>query len=97
MKIVINGKEIALREKDILIAKKALDRFVKTIKDGAVENNLPTLYIALLAVMKVKATDLLNSLNSEQVEEIVRLLDRPAIHDLVGADGLEEKEESLYF
>ena len=42
MKIVINGKEVALREKEVRIAKKAINRLLQTMKEGAVENNMPT-------------------------------------------------------
>lgn len=75
MKIVINGKEVALREKEVRIAKKAINRLLQTMKEGAVENNIPTLYVAVLAVMKVKATELLNSLDPVQLEEVMQLLE----------------------
>lgn len=75
MKIVINGKEVTLREKEVQVAKKAINRLLQKMKEGAVENNMPTLYVAILAVMKVKATELLNRLDPVQWEEIVQLLE----------------------
>lgn len=75
MKIVVDGKVFTLRETDVQIAKQALNRFMKVIKEGAAENNMPLLYIAFLAVMKVKATDMLNNLDPEQLAEVVRLLE----------------------
>lgn len=75
MKIMINGKEVTLREKEVRVAKKAIDRLLKKMKEGAVENNVPTLYVAVLAVMKVKATELLNSLDPVQWEKVVQLLE----------------------
>lgn len=75
MKIMINGKEVTLREKEVRVAKKAIDRLLQKMKEGAVENNVPTLYVAVLAVMKVKATELLNSLDPVQWEKVVQLLE----------------------
>lgn len=77
MKIVIHGEEFILREKEVEIAKQAVNRFIKVIKEGSIENNMPTLYLALLAVMKAKSTDLLESLNHEQIAVIMRLLQKP--------------------
>lgn len=75
MKIMINGKEVTLREKEVRVAKKAIDRLLQKMKEPPVENNVPTLYVAVLAVMKVKATELLNSLDPVQWEKVVQLLE----------------------
>lgn len=74
MKIVINGEELSLKEKEVEIAKQSINRFLGVIKEGSIENNMPTLYITLLAVMKTKATDLLNGLDLQQLRDTVELL-----------------------
>lgn len=75
MKIVINNRELKLREKDVQIAQKSVERMIETIKKGAIENNMPTLYIAFLAVMKIKVNELLQCLDYEQFAMIVELLE----------------------
>ncbi len=74
MKIVIDGEELVLRKEEVEIAKQAVNRFIRVVKEGGVENNMPTLYITLLAVMHAKATDLLNTLNGEQIAKVLNLL-----------------------
>lgn len=48
MKIVIDGEELVLRQEEVEIAKQAVNRFMRVVKEGGIENNMPTLYITLL-------------------------------------------------
>lgn len=44
------------------------------LKEGAIENNMPTLYITILAVMNVKSSELLKTIEPQKLEEIMQLL-----------------------
>ena len=88
MQLIVDGKTILLRDKEVQIAGEALRRFLAKMKEGATENNMPTLYIAVLAVMQVKATNLLNSLDAEQFNLIVSLLEK----DQESSNGAEIHE-----
>ena len=77
MKIVIDGEELVLRQEEVEIAKQAVNRFMRVVKEGGIETNMPTLYITLLAVMQAKATDLLNTLNGKQIAKVLDLLKAP--------------------
>ena len=74
MKIVISGNEVTLRESDVKIAKETINRFMSNLKEGAIENNMPTLYITILAVMNVKSSALLKTIEPQKLEEIMQLL-----------------------
>ena len=74
MKIVVSGKEIALREKDVKVAKKVVRRFLQTVKHGTIENNMPTLYVTVLAVMKAKTNEMLMNLDANTLQKILELL-----------------------
>ena len=74
MKIVISGNEVTLRESDVKIAKDTINRFMSKLKEGAIENNMPTLYITILAVMNVKSSELLKTIEPQKLEEIMQLL-----------------------
>lgn len=74
MKIVILGNEVTLRQQDVAIAKKVLDRFMSVIKNGSIDNNMPTLYLTVLAVMKVRSEEMLNSLDLSEINKIISLL-----------------------
>ena len=74
MKIVISGNEVTLRESDVKIAKETINRFMSKLKEGAIENNMPTLYITILAVMNVKSSELLKTIEPQKLEEIMQLL-----------------------
>lgn len=74
MKIVILGNEVTLRQQDVAIAKKVLDRFMNVIKNGSIDNNMPTLYLTVLAVMKVRSEEMLNSLDLSEINKIISLL-----------------------
>ena len=74
MKIVILGNEVTLRQQDVAIAKKVLDRFMNVMKNGSIDNNMPTLYLTVLAVMKVRSEEMLNSLDLSEINKIISLL-----------------------
>lgn len=74
MKVKINGKEIALRDRDVDIAKKVFNRFMRVIENSAIDNNMPTLYLAVIAVMRVKSEEILNSIEPSMIREIISIL-----------------------
>lgn len=74
MKIVISGNEVTLRDSEVKIAKETVERFLNTVKGGAIENNMPTLYITILAVMNIKSTELLRAIDGQKLNEIICLL-----------------------
>lgn len=76
MKIRVDGADIPLRSKDVEIAQQVVQRFLNTVKEGAAGNNMPTLYITVLAVMEIKARELLSSIDQKQLTEVVKLLSR---------------------
>lgn len=76
MKVKIHGKEIALRDEDVDIAKKVLNRFVGVVKNGAIDNNMPTLYLTVIAVMRVKSEEMLNSIDPSMMHEIISILNK---------------------
>lgn len=76
MKVKISGKEIVLRERDVDIAKKALNRFMSVVKNGAIDNNMPTLYLAVLAVMRVTSEEMLNSIDTAMIHHIITILEQ---------------------
>lgn len=74
MKVKISGKEIALRDRDVEIAKKVLNRFMRVVENSAIDNNMPTLYLAVIAVMRVKSEEILNSIEPSKIREIISIL-----------------------
>ena len=84
MKIVVAGKEIRLREKDVAIAQKVIMPFLNTVKAGASENNMPTLYITVLAILHAKTGELLASVNEQDLKKVMELL---SAQEIKGIDG----------
>lgn len=74
MKVKISGKEIALRDRDVDIAKKVFNRFMRVVENSALDNNMPTLYLAVIAVMRVKSEEILNSIEPSMIREIISIL-----------------------
>lgn len=74
MKVKISGKEIALRDRDVDIAKKVFNRFMRVVENSAIDNNMPTLYLAVIAVMRVKSEEILNSIEPSMIREIISIL-----------------------
>lgn len=73
MKLIISGKEIQVRDTDYEIARQAVDRFLDTIKKGAADNNMPTLYLTVIAVLYTKSERLLKH-SSQALQEILELV-----------------------
>ena len=47
---------------------------MSVIKNGSIDNNMPTLYLTVLAVMKVRSEEMLNSLDLSEINKIISLL-----------------------
>jgi len=65
MKIIIDGKEINLVDRDVQLAKKLIKKFLGTAKEKAEGNGAPTFYFTLLTVMYLMAHDRLIATSPE--------------------------------
>jgi len=57
MKIILNGKQITLQERDVRAAKQVLRHFLETSKEEAEKRGSDTFYYTLLLVMHVLSGD----------------------------------------
>ena len=73
MKLIISGKEVQVRDTDYEIARQVVDRFLETVKRGAADNNMPTLYLTVIAVLYTKSERLLEH-SSQALQGILELV-----------------------
>jgi hypothetical protein len=65
LKIIIGSKEIKLVDRDVKLAKKLVNKFLKTAKEKAEGNNAPTFYFTLLTVMYLVAHDYISAVSPD--------------------------------
>lgn len=71
MKIVIDNKTIRLIDRDVEVAKKTINHFLKTSKKEADEKGATSYYYTLLVCMHIMSTALIESLTPEVLELIL--------------------------
>ena len=74
MKVIIGGKEIALKNKEVIIARKSLNLFIDTVRRGSAKMNCPSLYFTYLIIMYKKSQELLEALSPDSLQIIMDLL-----------------------
>ena len=74
MKVIIGGKEIALKNKEVIIARKSLNLFIETIRNGAVNMKCLSLYFTYLIIMYKKSQELLEAISPDNLQIIMDLL-----------------------
>lgn len=71
MKVVIDGKTIKLIDRDVDVAKKTINHFLKTSKEEAEKKNATSYYYTLLICMHLMSTALIEALTPEILEMIL--------------------------
>ena len=74
MKIVIGDKEISLKNKEVVLARKTINLFIDTIRNGSVKMNCPSLYFTYLIIMYKKSHELLDAMTPDALQIIMDLL-----------------------
>lgn len=65
------GEQIRLNEKEVKAAKKMVNKFLDSVKESSVANKHPSLYFTTLMIMELQAGDLLNTIESGKLKEMV--------------------------
>lgn len=71
MTTMIGNKEVELRSDDVLIAKKAISSFLKSMQAGAYEAKRPSLYFTTLVLTYKKSLELLYALTPDTLQTIM--------------------------
>jgi hypothetical protein len=90
MKTLIGGQEISLDEREVTIAKRAVNKLLYSMKKTGMRSGRPTLWLTAAMVMYVKALDVIEGVEPENIKKFVELL--KARENVAGGRG-EEKEE----
>jgi hypothetical protein len=82
MKINVGGKEIALRDSEVVIARKAVNNFLECIRAGSNKLNLPSMYFTMLVVMYKKSYEILDALTPEALQIFMDVAARSEVQDI---------------
>lgn len=65
------GKQVKLNEKDVVAAKKMVNKFLESVKTSSAANKRPSLYFTTLIVMESQAGALLSSVESDKLKNML--------------------------
>jgi len=74
LKLLIQGVEIPLEQKDIILARSAVNSFVESVRIGTGRSSSTSLYLTTLIMMYKKSTELLNELGLDNLQYVMTLL-----------------------
>jgi hypothetical protein len=71
---MIGGQEISLDEREVTIAKRAVNKLLYSMKKAGVKASRPTLWLTTAIVMYVKALDVIEGVEPENIKKFAELL-----------------------
>lgn len=74
MKLFLDDREIPIRQRDVVIARNAVNVFLETTKAGAQKAHSSSLYFTTLLMMYKKSTELLYELGVDNLGVVMKLL-----------------------
>jgi hypothetical protein len=74
MKIIVGGTELSLDDREVIIAKKAINRLFAAMKKGGVRSGHPSLYLTAAVVMYVKSLDVITDVGPENINILADLV-----------------------
>lgn len=68
------GEQVRLNEKDVEAAKKMVNKFLDSVKTSSITNQRPSLYFTTLIIMELQAGDLLSTVESNKLKNMIEAL-----------------------
>lgn len=68
------GEKVRLNEKDVEAAKKMVNKFLDSVKTSSIANQRPSLYFTTLIIMELQAGDLLSTVESTKLKNMIEAL-----------------------